>query len=457
MLFGATGDLARKKLFPAVYAMEERGALGVPVIGVARTRFGDAGLREYARTAIEAAAGDHKIDHAALGSLLERMHVAHGDYHEDSTFDQLAALLEECGAKHPVFYLAIPPTLFEVVIEGLAKRGLNNGARVVVEKPFGRDLESARHLNEVLHAAFPEGSVFRIDHFLGKEQIENLLVFRFANSFLEPIWNRNYVSSVQVTMSESFGVEGRGAFYEGVGCLRDVVQNHLLQVVGLLAMEPPVSPSADSYRDEKVKVLKAMRSMRPEDLVRGQYVGYRDESGVAVDSDVETYAAITVWIDSWRWAGVPFYIRAGKAMAASATEALVELLAPPRQLFADADGDREPERNLVRFRLGKHDGVTMEVQAKEPGPEMRSQQVRMQVDFDQSLGERREAYDRLLGDALSGDLRRFARQDNVEEEWRIVEPVLDKHERVHPYFKGSWGPAEADRIVRGDSWYLPQT
>jgi glucose-6-phosphate 1-dehydrogenase len=254
-------------------------------------------------------------------------------------------------------------------------------------------------------------------------------------------------------MSESFGVDGRGAFYEGVGCLRDVVQNHLLQVVALLAMEPPVSPSADAYRDEKVKVLRAMRSMRPEDLVRGQYVGYRDEPGVDPESDIETYAAITVWIDSWRWAGVPFYIRAGKAMAATATEALVELQAPPRQLFADPD--RAPEPNLVRFRLGRHDGVTMDVQAKEPGPEMHSQMVRMQVDFDRSLPERREAYDRLLGDALNGDPRRFARQDNVEEEWRIVEPVLECHEPVHPYFKGSWGPSEADRIVQRDHWYRP--
>ena len=445
VLFGATGDLARKKLFPALYRLAAAGRLEVPVVGVAFSDWDDARLRGYAVEAAEGA--EDQVDGTALKELAGSLAMVSGDYRDPATFAALARRLAEVGAARPAHYLAIPPGLFPVVVQGLSQAGLGRGARVVVEKPFGRDLASARELNRVLHEVFPERSIFRIDHYLGKEPVENLLVFRFANAFLEPIWNRRYVASVQVTMAETFGVEGRGSFYDGVGAIRDVIQNHLLQVVALLAMEPPVDAEPDSLRDEKVKVLKAMCPADPARLVRGQYEGYSGEPGVAPGSPVETFAALRLEIDSWRWAGVPFFVRAGKHLAATALEAVIELHAPPRLLFSP-DGC-QPRPNFLRFRLGADDGVTVCVQAKKPGERLVSHPVELEVDFERVFGARQQAYQRLLGDALEGNPARFARQDGVENAWRVIQPLLDQPGPVHSYRRGSWGPAEADAVTAG--------
>ena len=453
VMFGATGDLAKRKLFPALYAMHARGEFQVPVVGVARSDWHDDDFRTHVREAILAAVPD--ADATTLDSLCANLHLTGGDYSALATFDALAATLGRLGSEHPVHYLAIPPSLFPTVIESLSVAGLTNNARVVVEKPFGRNEQSAIELNRVLHEHLREEQVFRIDHYLGKESVEDLVVFRFANTFLEPIWNRNYVSSVQITMAESIGVDGRGAFYDSVGAIRDVVQNHLLQVVALLAMEPPVGPDAKHMSDEKMKVFSAMRSLDADHLVRGQYRGYRDEAGVAADSNVETFAAVRLEIDSWRWAGVPFYVRAGKAMATGATEAVVELRDPPAQLFDEA-GPPGPQSNLIRFRLGKDDGVTFMVNAKTPGPSLDSEPVELGVDFASALSPRHEAYERLISDAIAGNPRRFGRFDIVEETWRIVEPILDDTRPVATYEKGSWGPAEADALLGGASWHSPK-
>jgi glucose-6-phosphate 1-dehydrogenase len=453
VLFGATGDLAKRKLFPALYHLERHGGLHVPVVGVARSDWDDDRFREQARNAIEKACDEPNAD--VLDGLLRRMRLVGGDYSSLETFSMLAQLLDEVNSTCAVFYLAIPPAAFPNICQSLAAVGLHERGRVVVEKPFGRDLDSARELNRVLHQAFPEERIFRIDHYLGKESVEDLLVFRFSNSLLEPIWNRNHVACVQVTMAERIGVEGRGAFYDTVGAIRDVIQNHVLQVVTLLAMEPPVGPDARHLADEKAKVLMATRPIDPAGVVKGQYRGYTDESGVARGSLTETFAAVRLDIDSWRWAGVPFYVRAGKALAENATEAVVELKDPPRLLFDEIPGP-PPERNLIRFRLGNDDGVSITLQAKTPGDQLDSQTVDLSVDFAAALGERKDAYERLLGDAIAGNPRRFARQDIVEEAWRIVQPVLDLPSAVHVYDRGSWGPPQAYALLEhGTYWHDP--
>jgi glucose-6-phosphate 1-dehydrogenase len=445
VLFGATGDLVRKKLLPALYQMARVGRLGVPVIAVARSAWTDDRLREHARRSVEARVGE-PLDEGAFGQLAESLSMLVGDYGDARMYEELARRLSD--AQRPVFYLAIPPSVFPSVVQGLAASGLAARGRVIVEKPFGRDLKSARELNGWLAGAFEQDAIFRIDHYLGKESVEGLLVFRFANTFLEPFWNRNYVAGVQITLGEAFGTEGRAGFYDGVGAVRDVLQNHLLQVVALLAMEPPIADDADAYRDEEVKVLRQIPPLDPRNTVRGQYVGYLDEDGVRAASTTETYVSTCLTIESWRWAGVPFYLRAGKHMPGTATEAVVELRRPPRLLFAGHDA-AVPSTNLVRFRLGHSDGVTLSVQAKAPGARTLTQPVDLDVDFESALGHRREAYERLLDDAMDGRRHRFAREDTIGEEWRIVDPVLDLPDRPIPYYKGTWGPPSAQAPAGG--------
>jgi glucose-6-phosphate 1-dehydrogenase len=443
LLFGATGDLAKKKLWPALYELTTEGRLDMPIVGVARSDWDDEQMRDRARESVRHKLGD-AVDEPMLEVMCSRVRYLSGDYTNESTWGHLAELTD--GAEVPLSFLSIPPFLFDDVVEGLASVGMTERGRVVVEKPFGRDLQSAQELNDTLHKHLEERQIFRIDHFLGKEPVQNLMVFRFANSILEPIWNRNHVQSVTITMAEAFGIEGRGAFYDEVGAIRDVVQNHLLQMVALMAMEPPASQDPGAFRDEKVKVFKAMKPLDPANVVRGQVEGYLDEKGVAEGSDTETFAAMTLEIESWRWQGVPFYIRAGKALAETVTEAVVEFKQPPRMLFAGADDCPEPNR--LRFRMKPDDRITMTMQAKVPGLEMISDDIDLSVDYEEAFGgDGPEPYERLIADALAGDERLFARQDGVEEAWRIVEPILNPADKVVSYPAGTWGPADADRVA----------
>jgi glucose-6-phosphate 1-dehydrogenase len=441
VFFGATGDLARKMIFPALYRMVKRGTLQVPVVGVANSGWDLSQFREHAQDCVAQSDGGAD-DPAALERLLSLLKYVDGDYRNPDTFN---ALRTELGSTvRPAHYLAIPPELFPVVTQGLSGAGLTHDARVIVEKPFGRDLASAQALNQVLSSEFSSEAIFRIDHFLGKEEIMNLLYFRFANSFLEPIWNRNYIASVQITLAEDFGVQERGAFYETVGCLRDVIENHLFQVVSLLAMEPPAYQGYGAVQSQKLNVFKAMRPPGPDDVVRGQYDGYRDEEGVAKDSDVETFCALRLYIDSWRWAGVPWYLRSGKHLSSTTSEVLVELKRPPQQLFDDAETEKG-RSNYLRFRLSPNPEIALAVRIKQVGEQF----IGLQRELSLLNGDpdEEQPYERLLGDALAGDGALFTREDTVEAAWAVLDPLLAGHQPLHHYPAGSWGPAQADALI----------